>query len=130
MPRTSEPDGTTSAYERVGGAGAVSSVVNRFYELVLADDQLAPFFANVDMSRLKRHQVLLISQVLGGPAAYDGRDLRAAHAGLEITHEDFARVVSHLVTACEEADVPPDIISAVGEELAGAEKDVVTVGAR
>ena len=32
------------------------------------------------MVRLKRHQVALVSQVMGGPVAYEGRDLRAAHS--------------------------------------------------
>ncbi|MEQ7128225.1 group 1 truncated hemoglobin [Actinopolymorpha sp. B11F2] len=121
-------EATTSAtdYQLIGGAPAVSTVVNRFYELILTDTQLAPFFTDVDMARLKRHQVLLISQVLGGPAEYDGRELREAHAGMNITTADFARVVTHLVTALEEAGVKPDIIDRVCAVLAGAEKDVVT----
>ena len=71
-----------SDYEKIGGGPAVRAVVDRFYELILADDQLVGFFEGTDLSTLKRHQVLLISQVLGGPANYDGRDLRDAHAGL------------------------------------------------
>lgn len=115
-----------SDYDRIGGAPAVSAVVHRFYELILADAQLAPFFASVDMARLKRHQVLLISQVMGGPADYAGRELQQAHAGLDISSADFERVVTHLVAALQEAGVGPDIIGRVGAALAGTEKDVVT----
>src|SRR5215467_11832052 len=82
---------TASDYDRIGGAPSVSAVVHRFYELILADAQLAPFFNNVDMGRLKRHQVLLISQVMGGPADYAGRELQQAHAGLDISSADFGR---------------------------------------
>jgi hemoglobin len=117
---------STTDYQLIGGAPAVSTVVNRFYELILSDPQLSPFFDNVDMARLKRHQVLLISQVLGGPTDYAGRELREAHSGLHITRSDFARVVTHLVTALQEAGVKPDIIDRVGAALAGAEKDIVT----
>jgi hemoglobin len=119
---------TPSDYERVGGAPAIRHVVQRFYELILADPQLAPFFEGVDMPRLKRHQVLLISQVLGGPAEYDGRDLHEAHAHLRIGSEDFGRVVTHLVAALREANVDDDIIDRVGNALAAHEKDVVTAG--
>jgi hemoglobin len=116
----------TSDYERIGGNAAVSAVVTRFYELVLADPQLAPFFESVDMPRLKRHQVLLISQVLGGPAEYGGRELREAHAGMRITSAHFEAVVTHLVTALEEAGVESDVIKRVGVALGATQEDIVT----
>jgi hemoglobin len=113
-------------YERVGGGPAVTAVVDSFYTKVLADPQLSGYFENVDLPRLKRHQVLLVSQVLGGPAQYDGRDLAAAHATLDVTKDDFGRVVDHLVEALQQASVPPDIIDRVGSTLAGTEADIVT----
>ena len=115
-----------SDYERIGGGPAVKAVVDRFYELILADDRLVGFFEGTDLSTLKRHQVLLISQVLGGPASYDGRDLREAHADLDISLDDYLNVVSHLVQAMVEARVPPEIIQRVGETLAETQRDVVT----
>lgn len=118
-----------SDYDRIGGGPAVAQVVDRFYQLILADDQLASYFDSVDMPRLKRHQVLLISQVLGGPVSYDGRDLAAAHAGLAITDEAFGRVVAHLVTTLKEFDVPAEIIDRVGAALGPTQKDIVTVTA-
>ncbi|HEY3087287.1 MAG TPA: group 1 truncated hemoglobin [Jatrophihabitantaceae bacterium] len=114
-----------SDYDRIGGGRAVSAVVDRFYESVLADPQLAPFFVETDVNRLKRHQVLLISQVMGGPADYDGRSLRDPHDGLNISSNDFGRVVTHLVTALQEASVPGDVIGRLGTQLGAAEKDVV-----
>jgi hemoglobin len=122
-------NGVVSDYELVGGGPAISAVVDRFYELVLGDPRLAPFFTNSDMARLKRHQVLLISQVMGGPAAYDGRDLRDAHAGLQIRSEDFALVVSYLTQTLQEFKVDPAIMARVGTVLAATENDVVAVAA-
>jgi hemoglobin len=113
-------------YERVGGGPAVKAVVDRFYELILTDDQLVGFFEGADLTSLKRHQVLLISQVLGGPVNYDGRDLREAHAHLDISLDDYLNVVSHLVQAMVEARVPPAIIERVGETLEATRPDVVT----
>ncbi|MGH3455526.1 MAG: group I truncated hemoglobin [Nocardioidaceae bacterium] len=113
-------------YERVGGADAVTTVVQLFYERVLADPELSGYFTGVDIPRLKRHQVLLISQVLGGPAEYDGRDLRDAHAGMSITSDHYARVFGHLVAVLHDAGVEAEIIGRVGTELAGAERDIVS----
>ena len=113
-------------YERVGGADAVTTVVQLFYERVLADPELSGYFTGVDIPRLKRHQVLLISQVLGGPAEYDGRDLRDAHAGMSITSDHYARVFGHLVAVLHDAGVEAEIIGRVGTELAGAERAIVS----
>lgn len=116
-----------SDYEAVGGAPAITAVVGRFYELVVADDRLAGYFEGVEMVRLKRHQVALVSQVMGGPVEYSGRDLRAAHEGMGISTDDFAVVVDHLVTALTEAGVPSEIIGRVGAALGATEPDIVEV---
>lgn len=116
-----------SDYDRIGGGRAVSAVVDKFYGSVLSDSELAPFFDGLDMSKLKRHQVLLISQVMGGPSDYDGRNLRDAHSDLNISSDHYGRVVDHLVTALQEASVPDDVIARLGEQLGAAEKDIVQV---
>ena len=119
-----------SDYDRVGGGPAIKAVVDRFYELVLGDQRLAGFFTDSDLTQLKRHQVLLISQVMGGPAQYDGRDLQQAHSGLDISGDEFNQVVSYLAQALSEAGVPPEIIARVGDRLAATKTDVVAAGAR
>lgn len=118
-----------SDYERVGGGPAIKSVVDRFYDLLLGDERISGYFAGTDLSQLKRHQVLLISQVMGGPAQYDGRDLRHAHVGLDISSDDFTVVVSYLGQALHEAGVPAEIIARVGAELAAAKPDIVAADA-
>lgn len=123
---TTTDHSTTSDYELVGGGPAVRAVVDSFYQLVLGDPLLAPLFEGVDMPRLKRHQALLVSQVMGGPAEYDGRELHQAHAGLEITDEHFDHVVEHLVAALQQAGVPDDVIGRVGAALGGTRSDIVT----
>jgi hemoglobin len=114
-----------SDYDAVGGGPAVSAVVNDFYVRVLADPQLAPYFDGVDMARLRRHQVLLVTQVLGGPGKYDGRPLDEAHDGLGIDHDDFTAVAGHLTAAMRDAGVPDDIIMRAMAAVAATEPDIV-----
>ncbi|QEO14427.1 group 1 truncated hemoglobin [Agromyces intestinalis] len=114
-----------SDYDAVGGGKAIAAVVDRFYELVTADEQLSGYFDGVSMPRLKRHQVALVSQVMGGPVEYSGRDLGVAHAPLGITEDHFGAVVVHLVTALTEAGVPSPIIDRVGAALAQTEPEIV-----
>jgi hemoglobin len=117
-----------SDYDAIGGGPAVSAVVNDFYERVLGDPQLAPYFEGVDMPRLKRHQVLLVTQVLGGPDNYDGRPLDEAHADLGVDHDDFAAVAGHLTGAMRDAGVPEDIIMRAIAVVAATEPDIVKSG--
>ena len=117
-----------SDYQAVGGTPAITAVVDRFYQLVIGDEQLAPYFAGTDLARLKRHQVLLLSQVLGGPAGYEGRDLEVAHAPLGITDDHFSRVGTHLVAALTEAGAPDDVIGRVGTVVGGLRPQIVTAG--
>jgi hemoglobin len=110
-----------SSFDRVGGAPAVKAVVDRFYERVLADDVLARYFTGFDgerMTQLKRHQVAMISQVLGGPREYTGRELAEAHQPLDIPPVQYRRVTHLLVGTLWEFDVPEDIIFSVSELLA------------
>ncbi|ANJ25756.1 group I truncated hemoglobin [Agromyces aureus] len=118
-----------SDYAAVGGAPAITAVVNRFYELVLGDDLLAKHFEGTEMARLKRHQVALVSQVMGGPVEYEGRELRAAHANLGITAEEFGAVAGHLITALTEAGVPSEIIDRTVGAVAATQPDIVEVAA-
>ena len=120
--------GAVSDYEVIGGGPAVSAVVNDFYVRVLADPQLEPYFEGVDMARLKRHQVLLVTKVLCGPDNYNGRPLDEAHDGLGITSDDFAKVVGHLAAAMKEAGVPDDIIGRAGAAVVATEPDIVESG--
>lgn len=115
-----------SDYAAVGGGAAVASVVDLFYQSVLADPRLVGYFADSDLTRLKRHQVQLVSQVMGGPVSYEGPDLAAAHRNRGITSEDFGLVVAHLIKALEAHSVPADITDRVVQALGAAQDDIVT----
>ena len=44
-----------SIYDEIGGREGVAVAVDTFYDHVMADDMLAPYFAATDMPRQKRH---------------------------------------------------------------------------
>ncbi len=114
-----------SAYDRIGGAPAVTEAVERFYRRLLADEELAGFFAGADLPVLKRHQVALISQVLDGPKSYAGRDLAEAHRNMDISVGQYKAVGAHLTAVLEELEVPRDIIDTVGRVLESVAPDVI-----
>ncbi|MGL5908649.1 MAG: group I truncated hemoglobin [Phycicoccus sp.] len=115
-----------SDFERIGGAPALTAVVDDFYRRVVADDQLAHYFTETSMPTLRRHQTLMLTKVLGGPDTYDGRPLDEAHAGMGIDDADYDRVGTHLTTCLAEAGVPEDILGRVADTLAAVRPAIVT----
>ena len=122
---TTQESAQPSYYERIGGAEAIKIAVEKFYNAVLGDAQLAPYFNDVDLVRLKRHQAAMLTTVFGGPNAYDGRELGAAHAGMGITAEHYDLVCRHLVTVLQDLDVPQDAIAHAGGGLAAVKAQIV-----
>ncbi|GGO04819.1 group 1 truncated hemoglobin GlbN [Microbispora rosea subsp. aerata] len=114
-----------SYYDQIGGAPVVRGVVERFYERVLADDDLKSYFTGVDMPRLKRHMVMLLCSVLGGPEPYEGRDLGEAHAGMGITSEHYDKVGEHLFAVLRDGGVGEDILRDVGLVLGKVKSSIV-----
>lgn len=51
------PPTVPTLYERLGGEAAVESAVEIFYNRIIADSELAPFFQGVDMKKQRRKQV-------------------------------------------------------------------------
>lgn len=126
---SAETTGTknTSLYDVLGGAEPLRVAVDQFYERVLGDPHLVQYFDCVDVTRVKRHQVLLLSQVLGGPAEYSGRALGEAHAHLNISGPDFDRVAGHLVGTLQDLGVDFTVIDAVEGVVASVRPDIVRV---
>ncbi|WP_306215879.1 group I truncated hemoglobin [Actinoplanes sp. RD1] len=116
-------DGTL--YSRIGGATAVTTAVDALYRAVLGDPRLAGFFAEVDLDGLKRHMGALLSQTLGGPADYTGRELRAAHDGLHIGADDYALVGAYLIGVLAALQAGDDVLREVRGILGAVEADVV-----
>ncbi len=121
--------GEVSLYEAIGGESALVIVVDDFYDRVLADPRLAPFFASANMTKLKGRQVEFFAAALGGPDFYDGASMRQAHDGLGISQADFDTVAGHLTDALAAAGVPAGLITQVGSAVAPLAGDIVSRGA-
>jgi hemoglobin len=119
----------STPFVAIGGARAVSAVVEEFYSRLLTDPATASFFTPLvqanGMSALKRHQVLMLTKVLGGPDQYAGRALDVAHAHLDITEDIHRRVSLYLLTVMHDYKVPMDILHAADTILRDVQPMVV-----
>ena len=117
-----------SIYESIGGAAALATVVDDFYVRVLADPQLAGFFAGANMPKLKGRQVEFFAAALGGPDLYQGASMQKAHAGRGISQADFDKVAVHLTAALAAAGVPPATIAQIAAAITPLADDIVSHG--
>ena len=115
-----------SLYIRLGGNGAIDVVIDGFYDRVLADTTLAPFFSGTNMVRQRRHLAGFVAAATGGPA-YRGRDLGAAHAHLGIRRRDFEAVAGHLVAELQARGVGDEVIAELAAAIVPLADQIVTM---
>ncbi len=117
---------TQSLFDKYGGITTFSAVVKLFYQKVLDNEHLSPYFKGIRMERLISHQTNFISNVLGGPDRYDGRDLIAVHADLGISHQHFVEVTELLEEALEESGVENQDVETIINYISTLEEKIVS----
>lgn len=60
-------------YERLGRREGISAVVDDFYDRLVADDELGPFFEDAGMEPLRRTQTDFLCEAAGGPETDDAK---------------------------------------------------------
>jgi hemoglobin len=112
-------------YERLGGQSGISAIVEDFVPRMLADPRVNfgrkgikrggfNIHSNQSMSwnpttqnvaALKMHLVQFLCIATGGPAQYDGKEMRQAHAGRHITNDEFDAAVGDLKATMDKLKV-------------------------
>ncbi|ALA58410.1 group I truncated hemoglobin [Nitrospira moscoviensis] len=90
-----------SLYDRLGGKGAITAVVDTFVGNVGGDKRINGYFATTDIPKLKMHLVNQICEAAGGPCTYTGRTMKQTHAGMGVDEAAFNALVEDLVKALD-----------------------------
>lgn len=114
-----------SLYERLGGKPAIQAVVDDFIGNVAADNRINGFFANTNIPRLNTMLVNQICQATGGPCKYEGRSMKAAHAGMGVSEFHFNALVEDLVKSLNKFNVPEREKKELLTALASMKGDIV-----
>lgn len=104
---------TPTIYEWAGGADAFERWLNVFYDLVEADELLAPLFGGTVGEGHREHVVAWWVEVMGGPTRYGDElggyeSMLSHHRGLGLTAEQRLRFVTLLSRAADDAQLPSD----------------------
>ncbi len=103
-------------FERLGGAEGINAVIEDFVPRLIVDprvnfprkgmkrggftlhrgDSLEWNASPENIATLKKHLAQFIALATGGPAQYDGKEMKASHAGLHISNAEFDASVGDL----------------------------------
>jgi len=105
-------------YDRLGGKGAITAVVDSFVAIVAKDARINKKFARSDVARVKSMLVDQVCSATGGPCTYSGRSMKEAHRNMGVTEGEFDALVEDLVASLNAYNVAKpeqdELLSALG----------------
>ena len=112
-------------YQRLGGAERIAAIIEDAIDRHAVNPALAPRFRGKDLPHLKRLGTQFFCAGAGGPQRYEGRDLRAAHAGMNISAEELVATMDDIVAALNAHGAGPGEVSEVVGILYSLKGDVM-----
>ena len=120
--------GQKTLYQRLAGYDALTAVSDDFLGRLASDPQMGRFFVGLSTDskvRVRQHIVDFLCTATGGPCKYTGRDMKTAHAGLNITEADWKQMVKLLGQTFDKFNVPEKERTDVVGAVAGLKGDIV-----
>lgn len=106
----------SQSFEDLPQDEAIQKLVKRFYQHVLIDPVLTPFFTGHDIDKLLRHQEQFFKYLLYSCPTTQNFKLDDIHKPLVdkmgLSEEHFARVVKHLTKALTQLNAKPETMAA------------------
>ncbi len=91
---------TASLYQRLGGGTGIARIVDDVMAAHLHNPVVKVRFENIpDLGRAKRMAWEFFCAGAGGPEPYTGKDMLAAHKGMNISEQEYLAVVDDIVAA-------------------------------
>jgi len=112
-------------YDRIGGEPTIEKMVTAFYQRVLADPLLAPFFENTSIEKLGKMQIAFFRIALGGGEPDKMPSLYASHRGRGIKSVHLSRFTELLVETLKEVGIDEADAQKVYERIATYSNDVL-----
>ncbi len=112
-------------YEKIGGAPTIDKLIVTFYQHVLNDPLLSPFFKKTSIERLTNMQRAFFSVALGGPEPDEKISLYEIHQGRGIQVKHLTRFTEHLMNALREIGVEETDANKIYQRIATYSNDVL-----
>ena len=112
-------------FEQIGGQPTIDKLITAFYQKVLADPLLQPFFEQSSIEKLTSIQKVFFSVALGGPEPDKKFSLYEIHQGRGIQVKHLTRFTEHLMETLLEIGVKEQDAKNVYERIATYSNDVL-----
>ena len=87
-------------YQRLGSAEGIACIVDDVMAAHLANPVIKTRFENIrDIEHAKRMAFEFFCAGTGGPETYTGKDMLAAHKGMNISEQEYMAVMDDIVDA-------------------------------
>ena len=116
---------STTLYQRLGGAERIASIIDNALDRHAVNEVLAPRFRGKDLAMLKKLGTQFFCSGIGGPQSYEGRDLRSAHAGMNVSEQEFLETMDDIVAALNDHGVAPPEVDEVVAILYSVRGDIL-----
>ena len=91
---------TTALYQRLGGSDGIARLVDDVIAAHLDNPLVKTRFENIkDLEHAKRMAREFFGAGSGGPDPYTGKDMLAAHRGMNISEQEYLAVTDDIVGA-------------------------------
>ena len=101
--------GDKSLYERLGGYDAICAATDDLLARLQNDPQLKPYWKGTSKDVLRKGRQLVVDFMVsaaGGPAYYNGRDMKVSHEGMQISESDWKVFMQHSADMLENFQIP------------------------
>ena len=97
---------TRSLYDHLGGAEGIARIVDDVIAAHLTNPLIQTRFQNInDLEHAKQMAREFFSAGSGGPEKYTGRDMRAAHQGMNISEQEYLAVMDDIMSVLDRHDI-------------------------
>lgn len=112
--------------DKIGGKSTLNEIVEHWYERILNDTELSPFFEKTDINWLKQKIVSFLEALLIEGAYKVEEQLHQAHAHLGIQIEHFNAFIGHLDMALDASQIDEDIIENIIDLILETKEDILS----
>jgi hemoglobin len=117
-----------SLYDRLGGAKGITQIVDDVLANHLKNPVVRTRFENgTDLEHLKKMAMEFFCAGAGGPEAYTGKDMMAAHKGMNISEQEYLAVMDDIVNALSKNKMGDDTVKDVIAILYSLKGQVIRV---
>lgn len=124
--KAAQVEGKLALFDRLGGEQGLAAIVDDFMPRVLQDPRVnwartgvkrggfsfkrgrsvawSPSQQNV--ATLKKHFVQFLALATGGPAKYEGKEMKSTHAGMHIGNPEFDAALGDLKASLDKLHIP------------------------